>query len=96
MNQPFNCTTAVKVGARRRSTKGVVALRVAAFRTRRHFLSLVGVNTQVEAGQTLGVMTDLLGDPLGSVVSPVEGVVLFTVSSPAIKAGGLLLGIGVT
>ena len=40
-------------------------------------------------------MTDLVGEPLGSVVSPVEGVVLFTVTSPAIKSGGLLLGIGV-
>ena len=29
------------------------------------------------------------------ITSPVDGVVLFTVTSPAIKQGGLLLGIGV-
>lgn len=59
------------------------------------FLSSVRVNDHVGAGQRLGMMTDLLGEPVAEVVTPVEGVVLFTVTSPAIKAGGLLLGIGV-
>jgi predicted deacylase len=59
------------------------------------FLNGVQVNDSVSVGQQLGVMTDLLGEPLGDVVSPVDGVVLFTVTSPAIKHGGLLLGIGV-
>jgi hypothetical protein len=40
-------------------------------------------------------MIDLLGNPLSEVQSPAEGVVLFTVTSPAIKQGGLLLGVGV-
>jgi predicted deacylase len=55
----------------------------------------VRVNDQVRGGQRLGQMLDLLGNPLGEVTSPADGVVLFTVTSPAIKEGGLLLGIGV-
>lgn len=55
----------------------------------------VRVRDTVSAGQSLGQMTDLLGNPLEEVRSPVDGVVLFTVTSPAIKAGGLLLGVGV-
>jgi len=30
-------------------------------------------------------MVDLLGKPLGRIESPVEGIVLFVVTSPAIK-----------
>jgi predicted deacylase len=59
------------------------------------FLCQVRVNDRVHAGQTLGQLIDLLGAPLDDVRSPVDGVVLFTVTSPAIKAGGLLLGVGV-
>jgi predicted deacylase len=55
----------------------------------------VKVSDAVRAGQPLGRMVDLLGDPLGEVASPADGVVLFTVTSPAIKSGGLLLGVGV-
>jgi predicted deacylase len=55
----------------------------------------VRVNDAVQVGQSLGQMIDLLGNPLADVTSPAEGVVLFTVTSPAIKQGGLLLGIGV-
>jgi hypothetical protein len=40
-------------------------------------------------------MIDLLGNPLAEIKSPADGVVLFTVTSPAIKNEGLLLGIGV-
>jgi predicted deacylase len=53
------------------------------------------VNDAVEPGQVLGRMLDLVGEPLGEVRSPAAGVVLFTVTSPAIKRGGLLLGVGV-
>lgn len=53
------------------------------------------VNVRVRTGQVLGEMVDLLGDPLGEIRSPVAGVVLFLVTSPAIKKDGLLLGIGV-
>jgi predicted deacylase len=55
----------------------------------------VRVNDAVHAGQSLGHMIDLLGNPLAEVTSPADGVVLFTVTSPAIKNGGLLLGVGV-
>jgi uncharacterized protein len=55
----------------------------------------VKVNDQVEAGQVLGEMVDLLGDRLGEITAPGAGVVLFLVTSPAIKADGLLMGIGV-
>lgn len=55
----------------------------------------VRVSDPVHSGQSLGQMVDLLGNRLAEVTSPADGVVLFTVTSPAIKQGGLLLGIGV-
>jgi predicted deacylase len=55
----------------------------------------VRVSEQVRAGQSLGRMVDLLGNPLADIACPADGVVLFTVTSPAIKVGGLLLGVGV-
>ena len=59
------------------------------------FHSRVKVDERVRSGQVLGEMVDLLGTPLGEIASPVDGVVLFLVTSPAIKQDGLLLGIGV-
>ena len=59
------------------------------------FHCAVKVNDQVEAGQVLGEMVDLLGNQLGEITAPAAGVVLFLVTSPAIKADGLLMGIGV-
>ena len=59
------------------------------------FHCAVKVNDQVAAGKVLGEMIDLLGNPLGEIVAPAAGVVLFLVTSPAIKADGLLMGIGV-
>jgi predicted deacylase len=55
----------------------------------------VHVNAHVQAGQSLGRMIDLIGNQLDEVKSPTDGVVLFTVTSPAIQRGGLLLGVGV-
>jgi uncharacterized protein len=55
----------------------------------------VRVSDDVRRGQALGQMVDLLGNPLAQITSPADGVVLFTVSSPAIKHGGILLGVGV-
>jgi predicted deacylase len=55
----------------------------------------VHVNDSVQHGQLLGQMVDLLGNHLADVTCPAAGVVLFTITSPAIKQGGLLLGIGV-
>jgi len=59
------------------------------------FLCDVRVSDRVTAGQRLGQMVDLLGNPLQEITSPDSGVVLFTVTSPAMKQGGLLLGVGV-
>ncbi len=55
----------------------------------------VRVSDPVHAGQSLGQMIDLLGNELAEVRSPADGIVLFTVTSPAVKQGGLLLGVGV-
>ena len=54
----------------------------------------VRVDQTVQARELVGEMTDLVGDPVAVVTAPVSGVVLFTVTSPAIKKGGLLLAIG--
>ena len=59
------------------------------------FHSRVRVGDWVREGQVLGEMVDLLGEPLGEIRSPRAGIVLFFVTSPAIKKDGLLLGIGV-
>lgn len=59
------------------------------------FQCRVKVNARVRKGQLLGEMVDLLGNHLGDVKAPDKGVVLFLVTSPAIKKDGLLLGIGV-
>ncbi len=59
------------------------------------FVCRVGVGEQVARGQVLGEMVDLLGNTLAKVTSPEDGVVLFVVTSPAIKRDGLLLGVGV-
>src|SRR5919202_3926765 len=57
------------------------------------FLCDVQPGQSVESGQRLGQMVDLLGEPLAEVTSPVDGIVLFTVTSPAIKQGALLLAV---
>jgi uncharacterized protein len=59
------------------------------------FLCAVKPGDTVSQGQTLGEMVDLLGNHLTNVESPAEGVILFTVTSPAIKKDGLLLAVGV-
>jgi hypothetical protein len=42
----------------------------------------------------VGELIDLVGEPLATVKAPVSGVVLFLVTSPAIKKDGLLLAVG--
>jgi hypothetical protein len=59
------------------------------------FLCRVKPGDTVTAGQVLGELVDLLRNRLDEVRSPDDGVVLFTVTSPAIKHGGLLLAVGV-
>jgi predicted deacylase len=57
------------------------------------FVCRVRPSQHVSAGETLGEMIDLLGNHLAEVKSPLTGVVLFTVTSPAIKRDGLLLSV---
>ena len=54
----------------------------------------VKVDQVVKARELVGEMTDLVGEPIAALTAPVSGVVLFAVTSPAIKKGGLLVGIG--
>lgn len=55
----------------------------------------IAAGDTITAGQPLGQMVDLWGQPLAEVSSPVDGVALFVTTSPAIGDGGLLAGIGV-
>ena len=54
----------------------------------------VKVGQLVRARDVVGEMTDLVGAPVAATTAPVSGVVLFVVTSPAIKKDGLLLAIG--
>lgn len=54
----------------------------------------VRVDQHVAAGDVVGELVDLVGEPLATVKAPVGGIVLFLVTSPAIKKDGLLLAIG--
>ena len=58
------------------------------------FHSRVKVDQRVTKGEVVGELTDLVGEALATVSAPVGGVVLFIVTSPAIKKDGLLLAIG--
>jgi predicted deacylase len=59
------------------------------------FLCRVKPGEQVSSGQMLGEMVDLLGNHLADINAPADGVIIFTVTSPAIKRDGLLLAVGV-
>ncbi len=55
----------------------------------------VGPGDQVTAGQQVGSISSLDGaEILDTVLAPVPGVVIFVTTSPAVAAGGLLLGLG--
>jgi predicted deacylase len=58
------------------------------------FHCAVHVGQRVRVGDLAGNLTDLVGEPIAPVRAPVSGVVLFVVTSPAIKKDGLLLAIG--
>ena len=58
------------------------------------FRSRVRVAQEVAAGDVVGELVDLLGEPLATLKAPTSGVVLFVVTSPAMKKDGLLLAIG--
>src|SRR5438046_3196973 len=53
-----------------------------------------GVDQLMQTRELLGDMTDLVGEPLAAMTAPLGGVILFIVTSPAIKKDGLLLAIG--
>jgi len=59
------------------------------------FLCRVKPGDNVSAGEDLGELVDLLGNHLATIKAPAAGVILFTVTSPAIKRDGLLLAVGV-
>src|SRR5919202_969620 len=48
----------------------------------------------VRAGQRLGQILDLLGEPVETVAAPRDGVVVFRTTSAAVKERGLLLALG--
>ena len=54
----------------------------------------VRVDQAVKARDLLGDITDLVGDPIAAMTAPMGGVILFIVTSPAIKKDGLVLAIG--
>jgi predicted deacylase len=58
------------------------------------FHSHVRVDQLVKPRELLGELTDLVGEPIAAMTAPVGGVVLFIVTSPAIKKEGLVLAIG--
>lgn len=49
---------------------------------------------RVRAGEVVGVVSDLLGNPVQTAVADIDGVVLFSVSSLAMNVGDPLVGIG--
>jgi uncharacterized protein len=54
----------------------------------------VRVGDRVADGALLGRIRNLWGDELEEIRAPRDGVVLFSTTSPAVEAGGLLLGLG--
>jgi predicted deacylase len=54
----------------------------------------VHAGQEVRAGQRLGEIVSLLGEPLETVAAPSDGVVVYRTTSAAVKRGGLLLNIG--
>ena len=53
----------------------------------------VAVGTDVDAGDLLGTVSDLLGDNRTEIRAPEAGGPLFVTSSPAVTADGLLMGL---
>ena len=58
------------------------------------FHSRVDVGQRVTRGDVVGELVDLVGDPLTTLHAQTSGVLLFIVTSPAIKKDGLVLAIG--
>jgi predicted deacylase len=58
------------------------------------FRKAVVAGDSLRRGDSIGEMVDLWGEPVDTVVTPVDGVVLFVTTSPAVADNGLLVGIG--
>jgi predicted deacylase len=58
------------------------------------FHPAVRIAQRVAKGERVGALIDLVGEPLAEVHAPATGIVLFIVTSPAIKKDGLLLAVG--
>jgi predicted deacylase len=56
----------------------------------------VAADQRVDAGQLVGRITDYFGDTITEVRSPLSGVILYVVVSPAISEGEPLAMVGVT
>jgi predicted deacylase len=56
--------------------------------------SNVVVGDPVTAGMEIGVIEDLHGNELERITAPADGVFVFLTTSPAVRAGGLLGGLG--
>ena len=54
----------------------------------------VEVGQMLKRGDVVGELVDLVGDPLTTLHAQTSGVLLFIVTSPAIKKDGLVLAIG--
>ena len=54
----------------------------------------VEVGQMLKRGDVVGELVDLVGDPLATLRAQTSGVLLFIVTSPAIKKDGLVLAIG--
>jgi uncharacterized protein len=54
----------------------------------------VEVGETIAAGDRLGSVLDGFGDVIDTITAPETGIALFLTSSPAVQAGGLLLGLG--
>jgi predicted deacylase len=58
------------------------------------FRKAISAGDALKAGDPIGEMVDLWGEPIATVTSPVAGIALFVTTSPAIADNGLLVGIG--
>jgi predicted deacylase len=63
-------------------------------RTRGWWQPAAGAGARVQAGDLLGSVEDLFGEPQERIEAPEDGVVLFATTSPAVPEDGLLLGLG--
>ncbi|MGH2389308.1 MAG: succinylglutamate desuccinylase/aspartoacylase family protein, partial [Chloroflexota bacterium] len=59
------------------------------------FRKHISAGDTLHAGESLGSLVDLWGEPIEEITGSVDGVALFVTTSPSIAEDGLLVGIGV-